>query len=129
MNICGSSGPYCDRVSRRNLLKVGTLGLAGLSTVDYLRLQAAGALLCEAPVEIRGPYGRIGTIVPGMDICESMPGFAKVANRFSIIRSCCHTNPGHGGGQRWVNTGHQPAALEDELPHDYPMLVAVVSKI
>ncbi len=155
MNIWGSSGPYCDRVSRRNLLKVGTFGLGGLSITDFSRLQASGAIRGEAPCkavilvflgggpshfetfdpkpdapsEIRGPYGKIGTSVPGIDVCETIPNLAKIAHRYSIIRSCCHTNPGHGGGQRWVNSGHSPAGLEDEAPHDFPMIGAVVSRM
>ncbi|MGV2341464.1 MAG UNVERIFIED_CONTAM: DUF1501 domain-containing protein [Planctomycetaceae bacterium] len=44
----------------------------------------------EAPSEYRGPFGSIRTKVPGLDICEIFPGLAKVADRYSLIRSVRH---------------------------------------
>lgn len=81
-----------------------------------------------APTEIRGPYQPIATSVPGTFLCETMPKLATLADRFSLIRSCCHDNPGHGGGQRYVQTGYKSASLENELPHDYPALGSIVAK-
>ena len=44
----------------------------------------------EAPTEIRGPFLPITTAVPGIDICEHLPKQAKLADKFTLIRSCCH---------------------------------------
>ena len=33
---------YCDGIRRRDFLRVGALGVAGLGLADYLRLAAAG---------------------------------------------------------------------------------------
>src|SRR5262245_61449776 len=86
----------CQRVSRRALLQVGSLGALGLSLADLLRLRSAGAaepapparsiillwlwggpshldtfdLKPQAPLEYRGPYAPIDTAARGMQICE-----------------------------------------------------------
>src|ERR1700689_576291 len=89
--------PWCDRVTRRNFLKIGALALGGLSLADLLPLQSHGAagestkslimvylpggpshidlydMKPDAPVEIRGEFKPIKTNVPGMDLCELMP--------------------------------------------------------
>ncbi len=149
--ILGSTERTCDAVSRRNVLRVGALSsaaalLPGLNaaaaTTTRPRRQALMIFLAggpshfetldpkpTAPREIRGPYDPIATIVPGTFVSETMPRLATVADKFSIIRSCCHDNPGHGGGQRYVQTGYKSASLEHELPHDYPALGAVVAKV
>lgn len=103
----------CDRTSRRDFLRIGTLGLAGLALPDLFRLRAQGAvdskaraksviwiflgggpphtdmydLKPEAPKEYRGEFKPIQTKVPGMDICELMPLQAKLADKMAIVRS------------------------------------------
>jgi uncharacterized protein (DUF1501 family) len=99
--------------SRREFLRIGALGLGGLSLADLLRLKAQGApeaktspravimvYLCgapshidtydmkpEAPAEYRGEFKPIRTNVPGMDICELMPLQAKIADKLAIVRN------------------------------------------
>ena len=85
----------CGRVSRRDVLRVGALGLGGLALPDVLRLQAASAapaqrpksvimiwlrggpshidsfdMKPQAPAEVRGEFKPIATNVPGIQICE-----------------------------------------------------------
>jgi Protein of unknown function (DUF1501) len=143
--------PFCDGLSRRTFLKVGTLG--GLSLPALLRGRAAAddraasrsAILVylaggpshfetfdpkpDAPVEIRGPYRPIPTSVPGIRISETLPRLAKIADRYSLVRSCAHDNSGHGGGNRYVHTGYPSASPEFELPHDYPVVGSVLAKL
>ena len=104
---------FCDGVSRRNFLKLGTLGLGGLTLADLLQLKARGAvnprtrskaviyvylwggpshidtydMKPDAPVEYRGEFKPIKTKVPGFDICELMPLQAKIANRMTLVRN------------------------------------------
>jgi len=153
--VVGSSVRTCDGVSRRTMLQVGALTGAGLALPDLLRwrARAAGneaikqrsAILVylpggpshfetfdpkpEAPLDIRGPYSPIATSVPGIQISETLPQLAALAHRYSLIRSCCHDNSGHGGGQRYVQTGYKSASLEDELPHEYPAVGSIISKV
>lgn len=155
-NVLGSgSSRLCDRRSRRDVLRVGVLTGAGLGLADLLRLRAAAAPAestpprsvihiflgggpshfetfdpkPDAPADIRGPYSPIATSNPALSICETLPRLARVAHLYSVVRSCCHDNPGHGGGHRYVTTGYKSASLEFELPHDYPGMGCVVSRV
>ncbi|WP_414662332.1 DUF1501 domain-containing protein [Horticoccus sp. 23ND18S-11] len=59
----------------------------------------------DAPSEIRGSLGTIPTAVPGVHFCEVMPHLAKAADKFTVIRSICHKDPNHGGGNHYMMTG------------------------
>ncbi|MGH7139267.1 MAG: DUF1501 domain-containing protein, partial [Pirellulales bacterium] len=125
LRILGSQRNLCGGVSRRDWLRVGGLGLAGLTLPDVLRLQAAAAPATsatfgkaksvilihlygspsqletfdpkpKAPVEIRGELGHIASNVPGLDIGELLPQTAKVMDRCCVIRSMTHPYPLHG---------------------------------
>lgn len=154
-DVFGAKGAgFCDGLRRRDFLRVGGLALGGLTLPELLRSRAVAgentataksAILLylpggpshfetwdpkpEAPAEIRGPFGAISTKVPGLQIGELFPKHAQIADKFSIVRSCCHTNSGHGGGQRWVMTGYNSRSPEFELPHDYPAVGSVVAKM
>ena len=94
MNVNPCAGP----VSRRSFLTMGTLGIAGLSLADVMRLRAAEGksiapdtsvifvwlaggpphldmydMKPDAPEEYRGPFKPIKTNLPGLDVCEHMP--------------------------------------------------------
>lgn len=49
----------------------------------------------NAPTEVRGPCMPISTNVQGLSLCELLPLHSRMANRFSIIRSCTHGDGGH----------------------------------
>ena len=108
-------------VGRRALLRVGTLGLAGFSLGDLLAARAmasdtepsAKAVIVlwlwggpphldtfdmkpDAPLEYRGPFEPIATKVPGIRVCELLPGLARRADRFALIRSMHHQSNDHG---------------------------------
>jgi uncharacterized protein (DUF1501 family) len=111
----------CDGISRREFLRVGSLGAAGLSLPDLLRLRAQGAvdaksahkavimvlltggpshidmydLKPEAPAEYRGEFKPIQTNVPGLDICELMPLQAKIADKLALVRNMTFHNQIH----------------------------------
>lgn len=128
-----SSADYCDRVSRRDLLRIGTLTalgtLGGWSLPEILRAEAVSGrkspksvimiylvggpphqdmfdLKPEAPREVAGPWRPIATNVPGMEICEAFPRLAAMADRFSIIRSLVGNQHDHDAIQ--VFNGHNP---------------------
>ena len=52
----------------------------------------------EAASEYRGPFNPIATKVPGMQITELLPLHAKIADKFTIVRSMTHRSPGHPAG-------------------------------
>lgn len=93
--LWGRSHQLCHGVSRREFLRVGGLGLLGVTLADLLRAQAhAGPRLRRAksviyivlaggpsqidtwdpkpstPAEIRGEFGTIPTRVPSARFCE-----------------------------------------------------------
>src|SRR4051794_28519839 len=91
-------------ITRRGFLRVGTLGLVGLTLADVLRLRASGAEGTgtaviqvflgggpshldaydpkpEAPAEYRGEFGAIATSVPGVHLSELLPRQARVMER------------------------------------------------
>ena len=111
LTFWGDRHSFCDRVSRRDFLRVGTLGLGGLTLADLLRLRAQGKppvrsksvimvyleggpshidmydLKPNAPEGFRGEFKPIQTNVPGFDICEHMPLQARIADKMALIRS------------------------------------------
>ncbi len=98
-------------ISRRDCLRVGALGVGGLTLADVLRHRAKGDagetraksvimvylpggpshldmydMKPDAPVEYRGEFEPIRTNVPGMNICELMPRQAMLADKFAVVR-------------------------------------------
>ncbi|HXG48448.1 MAG TPA: DUF1501 domain-containing protein [Methylomirabilota bacterium] len=59
----------------------------------------------DAPAEIRGEFKSIPTAVPGLHFAEVLPKIAAVADKLSILRSLCHKDPNHGGGNHYLMTG------------------------
>lgn len=141
-----------SRVSRRAILQAGTLGLGGLSLAHLLQLEAAGAAQVKdksvilvwldggpsqlesydpkphAPVECRGPFGVIGTTLPGVQFCELVPEQAKIADKLAIIRSVHHGNGDHFAGAHWMLTGRFGATTASPAIR-YPSLGACVSRV
>jgi hypothetical protein len=86
----------------------------------------------EAPTEIRGPYKPISTSVPGTLICEHLPLCAKIAHKYTIVRSHSHNDNGHNTGYHYVMTGYK-ADFPDgntRVPnnHLYPSIGSIVSR-
>lgn len=127
------SGVACrGPLRRREFLRVGMLALGGLTLPDLLRLRAGAGdqprptsvilfwmwggpsqletydLKPEAPQEYRGPLSPIRTNVPGIEICEYLPLQARMADKFSIIRSLHHEMAAHNDGSIEVLTGKTP---------------------
>jgi hypothetical protein len=59
----------------------------------------------DAPSEIRGEFKSIKTAVPGTHFSECVPELAKVADKFTVLRSLAHKDPNHGGGNHYLMTG------------------------
>lgn len=59
----------------------------------------------QAPEEIRGTFQPISTNVPNLMISEHMPRMARIADKYSIVRSMTHDEADHIRGGYWVMTG------------------------
>jgi hypothetical protein len=152
LEVRGPGYRCCDGVTRRSFLKVGFLGLAGLTLADHLRLQARAAengqatkdtavillwlgggpshvdmydLKPEAPAEFRGEFKPIATNVPGVQVGEHLPLQARHMDKMSVVRSAMHTNAGHGMGAHWMLTGYVPTLeINDNLNPNCGSVVA-----
>lgn len=119
----------CDGIRRRDFLKVGALAGLGLGLPDLLRAQAAGGtkrdISCilvwlqgglshidsfdpkpDAPTEIRGEFGAIDTIIPGIQLAEPLPYLAQQQDKYAILRSLDPKNGSHGVADAYMMTGH-----------------------
>jgi uncharacterized protein (DUF1501 family) len=78
----------------------------------------------EAPLEYRGPFATIDTVVPGMQVTELLPRIAQVADRFTLLRSMAHDGGGHPAGSLQVLSGDRDAADKPAPVHPDWMSVA-----
>jgi Protein of unknown function (DUF1501) len=125
---------FCDGLSRRDFLRVGALGVGGLTLADLLRLRAQGtptgnqphkAVIMvllrggpshidtydpkpSAPGEVRGPFKPIATNVPGIQVSEILPLQARIMDQLAIVRNLRFGVDAHNGME--LVTGHAVAA-------------------
>src|SRR5262245_40325491 len=50
----------------------------------------------NAPAEVRGDFRTITTATPGTRVCEHLPRLARLADRYTILRSVSHDDLDHG---------------------------------
>jgi hypothetical protein len=82
----------------------------------------------DAPLEVRGPFQPTATTLPGWDVCELLPGHARVAEHLAVIRSLRHTLAEHDDAAHWVQTGYpQPQARQ--RGQQYPCDGSVASQL
>jgi hypothetical protein len=134
------------------VLRIGGLGLLGLSSIDLERLRAgtpaAGSCVFlflfggpshidlwdmkpDAPEEIRGEFRPIDTAVPGIRICEHLPLMARQMGRFCLLRSMTHHMPVHGPACSEIYTGRPyfgPPTTDQAKPEDWPSLASMVAR-
>ncbi len=58
-----------------------------------------------AASEVRGELNPIRTRVPGVQFSECIPELAAINDKFTVVRSICHKDPNHGGGNHYMMTG------------------------
>ncbi|MDA1014556.1 MAG: DUF1501 domain-containing protein [Planctomycetota bacterium] len=155
----GRKGTFCDGMTRRHALRVGSLGLlGGLTLPQLLQAEATAkqplaskAKSCiflfleggpphqdmwdpkpEAPAEIRGPFAPISTNVPGTFVTDQLPLCAKIADKYSILRSHSHRDNGHSTGYHYVITGRRSTFADGDNPvpnnEYFPSLGSIVAR-
>ena len=62
----------------------------------------------KAPQAFNGGFGSIPTNVDGMEISSFMPELAKIADKYSVIRSMTHPFNGHESATYLMQTGRMP---------------------
>ena len=164
-----NSGSFCDGHSRRDFLQIGGLALGGASLPQLLQAESSLGkssrginhkavimimlpggpphqdmwdLKMDAPSEYRGEFRPIKTNVPGVEICEEFPRIAKMADKFSFVRSmvgcegphdlmmCLTGRPGRKnvppGG--WPSIGSALSKLKGQASSDCPPFVGLSPK-
>jgi hypothetical protein len=144
---------FLKKLTRREVLRYGLIGGAGLMLPSGMVSQTLGAIL-QAPKPVvkaksviqlwmwggpshldtfdpkpgtgndfEGPFtSPIKTNVDGIVINELLPELAKIADKYSIIRSMTHGNNGHETAAYMTQTGYRPG---DGIVH--PGAGAVIS--
>lgn len=146
----------CEGTSRRDLLRVGALGLGSLTLSDVLRSRAEAAASgvstkdtsvvwlwlgggpthvetfdpkMTAPSEYRSVTGEVKTNVPGVTLGGNFERMAAVADKMAFVRSFSHTNSGHSGGTHYVMTGYDNRLADNGAVAARPALGSILSRV
>lgn len=138
-------------MGRREFLRIGLAGIGSLTVPQLLQLRAAAAPSRErtalilvwlpggashletydpkphATSEFRGPYSPVSTRVPGLHLCELLPRHARIADKFTLLRSMVHTGFCHQQGTQQLLTGHPVRELRQK-PDD-PDLFSIANYV
>lgn len=139
-------------MNRRDVLRVGTASLFGLTLPQLLQARATSpsrgkAKACiilfmwggpaqqdtwdmkpDAPADYRGEFKPISTNLPGVQICEHLPLLAQRMDRLALIRSMTHDDVNHTTATHYQLTGRKlprPGASRSE---DWPSYGAILSR-
>jgi uncharacterized protein (DUF1501 family) len=125
--VTGGSSRDCAGVSRRDFLRIGTLGLGGLSLPRLLAARDGGfvrdrsvVLLflsggashietfdpkMDAPAGVRSMTGSVATSLPGVRFGGTFPRLAALAHRMAVVRTFQHPVADHEKAIVHVLTG------------------------
>jgi hypothetical protein len=128
-------------ITRRHAIKVGGLGLLGLTLPRLLRAEATAAakmraraksviflfqwggpshvdmfdMKPDAPEGIRGPHKPISSKADGIQVSEHLPKTAAVMDKVTLIRSMHHTMKNHNSAGYYALSGHAPPTDDQRL--------------
>jgi hypothetical protein len=135
--------------TRRDFLRIGTLGLGGLGLSQLLKAEASAGtrssrksaifiylvggpphqdmfdLKPNAPKEIAGPWRPTATNVTGIQICEAFPRLARMMDKLVVIRSLVGNQTDHDASQ--VFNGHNPR--KQTASGGWPQFGSAVAKV
>jgi hypothetical protein len=132
---------YHHAISRRHALKVGGLGLLGLTMPGLLRAEEIAAaklkaraksviflfqwggpshidmfdMKPDAPEGIRGPHKPISSKADGIQVSEHLPKTARIMDKVTLIRSMHHDMKNHNSAGYYALTGHAPPSDDQRL--------------
>ena len=144
LRILDPGSPLCDGVSRREWLRIGGVGLGGLTMPGLARTLAsqpvplpgkAKAVIVfgliggppqhetwdpkpNAPAEIRGAFGSVTSATPGLRVGELMPLTARLTDRIAVLKAVSTNDNAHSSSGYQMLTGvpHQPLSQENATP-------------
>ncbi len=86
----------------------------------------------EAPDVVRGEFSTIQSSVPGTLLGEHTPRIARLADRFTILKSMSHEDLDHGSATYLALTGHYHAVRSGNppaRPSDRPTFGSLLSRV
>ena len=149
LSLLGKSRRFCDGLTRRDMLRIGTLSVGGLALPDLLRAEQSSGIsgsnkavimiyMCgapshqdmydlkmDAPSEIRGEFRPIETNVPGIEICEHMPRTAAIMDKLIPLRSVV----GSPNGAHDSFICYTGRTTQNQPPGGWPSFGSVASKV
>jgi uncharacterized protein (DUF1501 family) len=159
LNIQDTSTPLCDGITRRDWLRIGSLGLAGLTLPALLAARAKGEgrtgraksciVMCflggppqhetwdpkpDAVAEVRGNLRPMQSNVPGTLVGELMPRTARQLDKIAVLRAMVTNDNAHSSSGYYMTTGHPHVPMGAEnakpgKPNDWPSLGALVKRV
>ena len=155
LRLLGTPRMVCDRVSRREILRIGGAGwmsgclpdllaassmpppsTAKAKSVIFLLLFGGPSQLetfdmkPDAPEKIRGPFRPIASRTPELRICEHLPKLAAISDKYRVVRTMSHSWNDHSGGAHYIQTGHRwhvpIGAGFSPTPNDWPSMGSVI---
>jgi hypothetical protein len=144
------------RVDRRELLRIGSAGVMGLSLPRLLaaaetsgiKPRAKSVLFYhhygapshidtfdpkpDAPLEVRGEFKPIDTKAPGFRVTEIMPRIAGVCDRLAVVRTMHHRTSNHNPGVYLALTGRTSERDQVQVgatSSDWPHYGAVLARL
>ena len=142
-------------VSRRNMLKAGLAGVAGLSLPALLKAHDAASMAGQPasrksvillwmtggpshidtwdmkptrPVSNRGPFAPIDTALPGVAICEHLPKQAAMLDRFTLIRSVDCRQSSHEPNQVMQSGNREAEPRINPKGDKYPAIGSIIAQ-
>jgi hypothetical protein len=150
LSIRGPGARLCDGVSRREVLRVGSLGLTGLALPNLLAAgdaptprggtaTAGRAKSCillflmggppqhstwdpkpDAPSDVRGEIGPLATSVAGLQFGELMPQLAAQADKLCVLRAVSTGDNAHSSSGYYMLTGRPHTPMNAENANPGP---------
>lgn len=153
------NGFHSSLMTRRHALRVGGLGLLGMTMPKLLRAEAAMAaptikpraksviflfqwggpshidmfdMKPDAPEGIRGPYKPISSKADGIQVSEKLPKTAQIMDKVTLVRSMYHTMKNHNSAGYYALSGHSPLTDDQRLRDSmdlFPCYASVVDRL
>jgi len=145
----------CDGQTRRDFLKIGGLGVTGVTLPGLLEARAEAAQQghsvkdtsvvwlwlgggpthietfdpkMTAPSEYRSVSGEVKSKIPEMSFGGHFEKMAKVADKLAVVRSFAHNDSGHGSGTHYVMTGYSNRNLDNGGLPSRPSIGSILSR-
>ena len=149
-----ATGRLCDGISRRDLLRIGGLGMGGLSLPGLLQAESRAGIKGshkavimvymagapphqdlwdpkpDAPSEYRGDLGAIATNVNGIQIGELLPRMARIMDKCIAVRSVIGAPSGaHDSFMCYTGRTGSTFNNKGQPPGGWPSIGAALSRL